>query len=162
MGKWDIGKDVDRIYDRYVKDNVDEDLIKQLDDEGGVDVEVTTARDILSNKISDLEFTRKVNLVKSPDLAVIMKGIVDLIYKKPPIVKPPKVELPKKEITQLTRKGGTSYARAKPRPFTVKEIAFIKVAKRQKKPNKEIIEGFNKIFKPRNKSSILSKKYRIK
>ena len=151
---------INKLYNVYVKDNIDDDFIEELEKAGGEDIEISDGRDILVKHITDLSFLSSVNVSKSPELALIIKGITERILKRRGGGGGKVKGLPNKNITQKSRKGRT-YRRSKPSVFTIKEITFIKVAKSQKQSNEYLIREFNKKFTMRNKSSILSKKYRL-
>jgi len=159
MGKWETDKDVDRLYNKYVKDEVDDDLIKDLKDAGGEDISVSEGRDILVKHVTNLSFIRDVNMARSPELAIIIEGVVSKILKRPEAKLPAK-KLPSKTLTQKSRTGRI-YKRSKPQRFSIKEITFIKVIKRQNRSNDFMVKSFNKQFTPRSKSSLVSKKNRL-
>jgi hypothetical protein len=65
----------------------------------------------------------------------------------------------RKQIKQK-QKSGKVYKRGVPQRFKPKEIKFLKLNKELKA--KELVERFNKLFSPRTKSSILTKRSRLK
>ena len=93
------------------------------------------------------------------DKDYLTKGKYEPRYKISDRVQKFKKKLPKKRIKQKSRKGKT-YKRSKPKRFSKREIQFLRFNKQVK--NKELVNRFNKLFPNRSKSSIVSKKYRVK
>lgn len=83
------------------------------------------------------------------------------IYKQiiPPLTE--KKVYPVRNIQQKSIKGRT-YNRAAPQKFSVAEQSYLKRSIKLGIPNKQISMNFNKYFKPRTASSILTKKRRLK
>ena len=77
-----------------------------------------------------------------------------------PVIKPPKRIKPRKvkQITQTSARQGT-YKRGKPKKFSKAETTYLR--NNLDLNNRILTTQFNKLFQPRTKSSLVTKKYRL-
>lgn len=109
--------------------------------------------DILGKEIVNANSHKLTDETKNYAQAGVYKQII------PPL--PEQKVYAQKTISQKSKKG-TTYRRAAPQKFSVAEQSYLKRSIKLGIPNKQISMNFNKYFKPRTASSILTKKRRLK